>query len=63
MARQTDRMVKLVNYRRWSIWERKQPKEGQCRYEGYLPGTLPTTDPPEWQDDSLRALKEFIDSY
>lgn len=49
---------KFMVYRRWSIYY------NGTTYYGFLPGCSPRSfDAPEWEDDSLNALKEFIDCY
>ena len=45
-------------FKRWSIYYNGET------YFGFLPGESPRGfDVPEWEDDSLDALKEFITNY
>lgn len=49
---------KFGTYKGWGIWYNGET------YYGFLPGETPSNmDTPEWEDDSLSALKEFIASY
>lgn len=52
---------KLVcRYKGWKIYT----NVSEMNYSAFLPGESPNTmDYPEWEDDSLEALKSFIDSY
>jgi hypothetical protein len=49
---------KHSEYKRWKIYFNGET------YYAFLPETSPMfMDTPEWEDDSLTALKEFINNY
>lgn len=56
--RDTSYGKKYSNYKKWAIYFNGET------YYGFLPETSPKfMDTPEWEDDTLVALKEFIDCY
>ena len=54
--------MKLITvFKKWSIYA---IDGNEYKYSGFLPGDSPRRlDTPEWEDDSLEALKDFIRSY
>ena len=56
--RDTSYGKKHSTYKRWTIYSNGET------FFGFLPETSPSTfDTPEWEDDSLECLKQFIACY
>lgn len=56
------KIKKHSTYKRWTIYECDGTES--YKFMAFLPEQSPRQmDVPEWEDDSLEAIKAFIDSY